>query len=974
MRARALFLLATVSPLTLLAAPAVRADNGADQATVTVNGTSYSNNGANIVGATGGAGSGSGWGGDGSAVTVTGSGSRVTLTGGTISGGTGGVGTDGADGGDATALHVDIDADHATVTIGHGTTVTGGTGGTAGTGGSNGSGFAILVDGTNSTTDNSGTVLGGTSTTRYFGAAAIGGAGSSLFNRANGMIDGGGGWGVVLGDTGVLLDNAGAIRTSGGNQAVFVTGGDGGGDGSGQGVTIVNQATGTITGGAGQQTPNAPAAGSGIMLDNTVSGTVTITNRGTITGGAAEGAGYVGGAAIDIRSAGITTIDNYGTLAAGAISDATLPRIALSLDSAQHAVTFTNQGGSIDGGITTSLHGDQLDFLGGRMNGSIYGNANAAGASTGTGATVSFLAGTTTLTGSIGQAYGDSITVQGNNAYWGPVREIVVANGATLAFGADSNLHAGALSFRNGGTLDLGTHQVHLYRYAGLGVSGTDSGAIGLRTTIDTNAGSHGTLVMTEIDGTASPLFASNAPTITPVVIGSVATGARYIVIQDSNGRAVANLPSVVNGGGYRWGVTSVETATGSTATDSDGFAFRNSGSAAGGDTTNIVLTALERNAAGTAGASGAVGGAAVQALAGYGGNNNGLLALSQAVNNLTAPADIQRAGAQLRPETATNTAQATMGAVTQAVNTIVARTDAVRTAAAGYGTGIATGETPVGLGIWGQAFGATASQDKRAEIDGYDSDTVGLAFGGDLKVVGPLRVGLSFAYARTNVDSTGDRSGSGQEIDSYVTSLYSSYSARRWYLDTSLTYGYHQYDSTRAVTFAAGNAQSLTASYGGQQFGARAEAGVPLPLGRVLVTPLVSLAYNNLRQDGYSERGGAAALVVGSSSTDSLRSGLGAKLSSKAATIGNWEIRPNARAVWLHEFDGSAPTLTAGYVAGGSAFTTPGNDTATEHVDLGVGLDLASVRDITLSARYDADLADRYVGHSGSLQVRAEF
>ncbi|MFD2232263.1 autotransporter outer membrane beta-barrel domain-containing protein [Phaeospirillum tilakii] len=964
MRARALFLLATVSPLGLLATPAARADDGINRATEIVNGTSYSNNGANLAGATGDDGTGTGWGGDGTTVAVTGSGSHVTLTGGTITGGTGGVGATGADGGIGTTVHVESTADLTTVTIGHGTTVQGGTGGAGGAGGTGGAGFAIVVDGTNTTVDNSGTVLGGTSTTPYFGAAAIGGPNSTLYNRAGGVIDGRGGWGVGLAGTGVLLDNAGTIRTSGGNRAVLVTDPEV----HGQPAAVVNQTTGSISGGDGQQTPTAAKAGSGIEVDDTVTGVAIIINRGTITGGAG-GTGYLAGAAVDIRSAGTTTIDNYGTLAAGAAGDATLPRIALGLDQTLHGVSFINYGGSIDGGIATSQHGDLLNFLGGRLNGDIYGNA--AGNSTGGGATVTFVTGTTTLAGSIGQAIGESVTVQGTTTYWGPVKEIVVANGATLAFDADSSLHAGALSFRNGGTLDLGTHQVHLYRYAGLGVSGTDSGAIGLRTTIDTTAGRHGTLVMTEIGGTASPLFASNAPTINPVVIGSVATGAQYIVIQDSNGRAVANLPSVVNGGGWRWSVASVGTAAGSTAADTDGFLFRNGASAAGDNTTNIVLTALGRNVAGTAGGS---NGAAVQALAGYGGGNNGLLALSQAVNDLTAPADIQRAGAQLRPETTTNTAQAAMGAVTQAVNTIAARADAVRTAAAGYGTGIATGETPVGLGIWGQAFGATASQDKRAEIDGYDADTVGLAFGGDLKVIGPLRVGLSFAYARTNVDATGDRSGSGQEIDSYVTSLYSSYSARRWYLDTSLTYGYHQYDSTRAVTFAAGNAQSLTASYGGRQLGARAEAGVPLPLGRVLVTPLVSFAYNNLRQDGYTERGGAAALVVGSSSTDSLRSGLGAKLSSKAATIGNWEIRPNARAVWLHEFDGSAPTLTAGYVAGGSAFTTPGNDTATEHVDLGVGIDLASVRDITLSARYDADLADRYVGHSGSLQVRAEF
>jgi len=42
--------------------------------------------------------------------------------------------------------------------------------------------------------------------------------------------------------------------------------------------------------------------------------------------------------------------------------------------------------------------------------------------------------------------------------------------------------------------------------------------------------------------------------------------------------------------------------------------------------------------------------------------------------------------------------------------------------------------------------------------------------------------------------------------------------------------------------------------------------------------------------------------------------------------------------------------------------------------LDLGIGLDLASVRNTTLSAKYDADLSDRYVSHTGLLQARTEF
>jgi len=442
-----------------------------------------------------------------------------------------------------------------------------------------------------------------------------------------------------------------------------------------------------------------------------------------------------------------------------------------------------------------------------------------------------------------------------------------------------------------------------------------------------------------------------------------VKSGAKYIVIQDTDGRTAVNLPSVTNSGGYRWAVSSV---TGVDGTDADKVSY-------GPDYTNIILTATTKNAAGTA--SG-VNGNGVQAMAAYGGSNPDLQALSLAVNNLTSDAEIRKAGAQLRPETNGGTMQAALGAVNQALSTIQVRADTVRAASAemGSASGVSSGETLKGLGFWGQAFGSTASQDRRKDIDGYDADTYGLAFGADAKVLDPLRVGLSFAYARTNVDDSGDRKGSGQEIDSYITSLYGTYTAPRWYLDGALTYGIHKYDAKRLLSIAGTNAQLLSADYSGQQYGARAELGIPLAVGRAIVTPLVSLAYNHLDQDRYSETGGVAAMSVGSSSTDSIRSGLGGKVSAKVASFGNWDLRPNARAVWLHEFNESAPTQTSTFIAGGAAFSTPGSDVATEHYVLGTGVDLASVRNTTVSLKYDADLSDQFVGHSGSLQVRAEF
>ncbi|GAB3130036.1 autotransporter family protein [Novispirillum itersonii] len=633
-------------------------------------------------------------------------------------------------------------------------------------------------------------------------------------------------------------------------------------------------------------------------------------------------------------------------------------------------ISSASNGLSIDG--STRSTGGELHVV---NYGSIIGGIKLGIASNGNDSV--YLEKDSTLTGSvyakqsgagnvvIGSAGAGTVTLNGNLGKQGaPLHAISILNGSTLALSGNSQLHYNNLITTGDVTYDMGTHRLGwVYYPTGNSYTGKIGGNVSLRTTINTTTGQHGYMVFTRGAGpkTETTYMDGGAPTIFPVVVGSVNSGSKYVIIQDTDGRIAKSLPDVVNGAGYRWTVSQV---TGSGQTDTDDISY-------GSGTTNIIITAENANAAGSATG---VNGTRVQTLATYSGSDPGLQALSQAVNNLTSDADIRKAGAQLRPETTGNTAQASMGAVTQALSTIQGRTDAVRVASSETGTGVSSGETLKGLGVWGQGFGSTASQKERNDVWGYDADTYGLAFGTDFKVIDPLRAGLSFAYAKTAVDSTGVRSGSGQDIDSYITSLYGTYSGKGWYVDGTLTYGIHKYDAKRHVAIPGAPTQTLNADYSGQQYGAKAEVGAPLAVGPAVITPLASLAYNNLKQDSYRETGDAAALEVGSSSTDSIRSGLGAKVSAKVATIGNWEISPNGRAVWYHEFNQSSPEQTSSYAAGGASFTTPGTDIATEHFNISLGLDVASVRNTTFSARYDADLADKYISHSASLQMRTEF
>lgn len=356
--------------------------------------------------------------------------------------------------------------------------------------------------------------------------------------------------------------------------------------------------------------------------------------------------------------------------------------------------------------------------------------------------------------------------------------------------------------------------------------------------------------------------------------------------------------------------------------------------------------------------------------------NNPTLFGMVLNAFSQTTADGVQKAVTQLQPVANGATSQSSMAATSQTLSTVQAHNDAMRADA--NQTGSAAGDTPLGLSVWGQAFGGVASQGQKDGVDGFDSRGWGFAGGADTAVLDHLRLGLSLAQAFTHVDDSGSRTGSGERIKSTIATLYSAYDMGSWYADSSLSYGWHSTDSARLIDIPGAAQQIATASFTAQQVEVKTEVGMPLPLntalGTMTATPLASLSYAHFHQPGYTESGSSADLSVSSLDTDSVRSGLGGSLAMPFTTASGWEIKPGLRTVWLHEFDGDAAQQTSSFAAGGASFTTNGPKVTRDHLDLGLRLDLDSNQGTRLSVKYDADLAQHYQGHSGILQATVDF
>lgn len=258
---------------------------------------------------------------------------------------------------------------------------------------------------------------------------------------------------------------------------------------------------------------------------------------------------------------------------------------------------------------------------------------------------------------------------------------------------------------------------------------------------------------------------------------------------------------------------------------------------------------------------------------------------------------------------------------------------------------------------VWTQGFGSWGSHDSDGNAAALDRSSAGLLMGAD-GMAGAWRLGMVGGYGRSSFD-VDDRRSSG-DSKNYHLGLYAGTNWGAIAFRAGAAYTWNRISTSRSVSFG-GFADQLSADYNAgtaQAFGELAYNGDAGPFG---FEPFANLAYVNLHTDGFTERGGDAALTSRSSSTDATFTTLGVRISSGLTMVG---VEATARGMlgWRHAFGDVAP-LSSFAFAGGNAFTIAGAPIARDAalVELGVDVQLASNATIGLSyaGQFGADLHD---------------
>ncbi len=259
---------------------------------------------------------------------------------------------------------------------------------------------------------------------------------------------------------------------------------------------------------------------------------------------------------------------------------------------------------------------------------------------------------------------------------------------------------------------------------------------------------------------------------------------------------------------------------------------------------------------------------------------------------------------------------------------------------------------------FWTQGFGSWGHRDGDGNAATLNYSTEGFIAGADAPVFDNWRIGLLGGYSRT-VFNARDGAGSGSS-DNYSLGVYGG---RQWGalgLRLGAAYTWSDISTGRGVSFTgdtlsaddhAGTAQAFG------ELGYRIEAG-RTPVGRLSFEPFAALAYVDVRTDGFTEQGGAAALSGQSDDTGVAFSALGLR-ASNGFTLGGLDLAASGTLGWRHAYGAVTPTSALRF-AGSDAFTVAGVPIARDAAVVEAGLSTPITRSVSLGVSYTGQFGRR--------------
>ncbi|WP_370602033.1 autotransporter domain-containing protein [Pseudomonas nitroreducens] len=425
--------------------------------------------------------------------------------------------------------------------------------------------------------------------------------------------------------------------------------------------------------------------------------------------------------------------------------------------------------------------------------------------------------------------------------------------------------------------------------------------------------------------------------------------------------------PGGETGNGNTGGEAGGNTA-GNAGNETGGNSAGNTGSEAGGSTSGNTGNEAGGNTAGNTGGEAGSSSAGGQS---HNGATGALLAMKnsvlgqldtsdpvyQALANASTREEVARIAQQLTPEVNGGGSRAAVAGQNTVTNAISNRVSGLR-------SGMSSGDTFKEAGVWAQALSNHGDQDRRSGVDGYESNSAGIAVGVDGKINDQTTVGVAYSYLNSNVTSD---SGDKTEVQGSALTLYGSYELGNWFADASLSAGKNENDSKRYIV-----GTQAKGSYDSDVLSASLLGGYDFRFDNLVVEPRVGARYTNVKIDSYQEHGSSAALSIGAQRFEVGEFGAGVRVSGDFP-VGMGNLEPEATLMAWHDVIGDKVSSTSSYVLGGNPFVTTGASPVRDSYEATVGATYR-VGAVTVGATYGYQTKTDFDGNTLTGRVRYDF
>lgn len=279
-------------------------------------------------------------------------------------------------------------------------------------------------------------------------------------------------------------------------------------------------------------------------------------------------------------------------------------------------------------------------------------------------------------------------------------------------------------------------------------------------------------------------------------------------------------------------------------------------------------------------------------------------------------------------------------------------------------------GEMGEGAYLWGQGYGSWGHTDSDGNAARSGRSIGGALIGYDRSAGENVRLGLLAGWSRSQFDVAARNSAG--HAGSVHLGLYGN---GRWEmgkgelaLRAGGAYSWHKLETARQATFP-GFADSLSADYNAGSVQGFAELGYTMKAGKLVFEPYAGLAFISLRSNGFTEAGGAAALT-GHERTDSFTfSSLGLRTTVALGESGTFRLGTG----WRHAFGDAAP-LSIHSFGSASQFAVAGSPVAGDQAEVEAGLDFAAGRGVRIGASYGGQFGKGASDHSVRATISVKF